>query len=378
VGSAIGQDVGDSPDQPIRHCARTVTAPHLQVTGSGGASNVLPMTEIDPEGAANPGDVPPAVPPGPAPPGYLPSDQVKAVPVLSGARRAVTHPPTRGATTGPGGDLPFLDQPGAPPTTKTVAWRWVFYALAGFVVGQLLAGVFGIVSGHLAGKDAKQITAITSSNTPPAWYVLATLVGLWVGFFGAPWLASRIQGTRRLWADLGVRFKWVDLWGIAIGVGGQVVILLIYAPFQHDIHDFNGPSQKLTGGAHGGGFLLVALATVLLAPFMEELFFRGLLFRALARLCSPSGRGVGVGVGVASGSGRARGAGVVLAVIVDGLLFGLAHGEWVQLAGLALFGAALAAVSYRTGRLGMNMVAHAAFNLVAILTILSDRGGVIH
>ena len=59
------------------------------------------------------------------------------------------------------------------------------------------------------------------------------------------------------------------------------------------------------------------------------------------------------------------------------MLFGLAHGEWVQLAGLALFGAALAAISYRTGRLGMNMLAHAAFNLVAVLTILSQPGGVI-
>jgi membrane protease YdiL (CAAX protease family) len=69
---------------------------------------------------------------------------------------------------------------------------------------------------------------------------------------------------------------------------------------------------------------------------------------------------------------------VAVAVVVDGLLFGLAHGEWVQLAGLALFGAALAAISSRTGRLGMNMVSHASFNLVAVLAILSQRGGVIH
>ena len=75
---------------------------------------------------------------------------------------------------------------------------------------------------------------------------------------------------------------------------------------------------------------------------------------------------------------RARVAGVVLAVIADGILFGLAHGELVQLAGLAVFGIALAAISYRTGRLGMNMVAHASFNLVAVLTILSQRGGLIH
>jgi membrane protease YdiL (CAAX protease family) len=77
-------------------------------------------------------------------------------------------------------------------------------------------------------------------------------------------------------------------------------------------------------------------------------------------------------------AGGARVAGVVLAVIVDGLLFGLAHGEWVQLAGLAVFGMILATVSYRTGRLGMNMVAHASFNLVAIIAIATSSSSVIH
>jgi uncharacterized protein len=265
-----------------------------------------------------------------------------------------------------GQDTPFLDRPGVPPVDKRAAGRWFFYALIGFLVGQIAGGVFGAVAGDLAGKNAAQMARISASSVPPEWYVVSTLIGLWIGFFGAPWLASRTRGTKHLWADLGVRFRWIDLWGIAIGVGGQIVIALLYAPFQHDIHDFNGPSQKLTGGAHGAGFLVVALATVFLAPFMEELFFRGLLFKSLARLFTPAG----------AGPTPARGAGVVLAVIVDGLLFGLAHGEWVQLAGLALFGMVLAAISYRTGRLGMNMVAHASFNAVAIVAILSQRGGV--
>jgi hypothetical protein len=38
----------------------------------------------------------------------------------------------------------------------------------------------------------------------------------------------------------------------------------------------------------------------------------------------------------------------------------------------------LAAVSYRTGRLGMNMVAHATFNLVAIVAIASGGTGLVH
>ena len=344
-----------------------MTAPHLQVIGLGGASNVLSMSDTDPDGVARRAGAAPPRPPGPAPMGFVPADQVRAMPVEIPGRPPPPPLPLPAAG-GAGRDVPFLDRSGVPPLDKSAAWRWFLYALIGFVVGQLAGSVFGAVAGDLAGKNTAQMAAITSASVPPEWYVVSTLVGLWIGFFGAPWLASRTRGTRHLWADLGVRFRWIDLWGLAIGIGGQIVIALVYAPFRRDIHDFNGPSQKLTGGSHGAGFLVVALATVILAPFMEELFFRGLLFKSLARLFTPTG----------AGRTRARGAGIVLAVIVDGLLFGLAHGEWVQLAGLALFGVALAAISYRTGRLGMNMVSHASFNLVAILAILQQRGGVIH
>ena len=264
------------------------------------------------------------------------------------------------------GEVPFLDTPRVPPQTKRQGWIWLVYAVVGFLVGQLGALILGLIAGAIAGKTSAQMQAIATASVPPEWYVVSTLLGLWVGFFGAPWLASRTQGTRNFVRDLGVRFRLIDLVGIAIGIGGQILVALMYAPFQHDIHDFNGPSQKLTGAAHGGGFVVIAIATVAFAPAMEELFFRGLLLKALVRLMTPF-----------RAAGGARAAGVVLAVIIDGLLFGLAHGEWIQLAGLAVFGTILAAVSYRTGRLGMNMVAHATFNLVAIVAIASSNGSVL-
>ncbi len=235
------------------------------------------------------------------------------------------------------------------------------------MAGQVGALVFGLVAGAIAGKSTAQMQAIATAAVPPEWYVVATLLGLWIGFIGAPWLASRTQGTGHFTRDLGVRFRLIDFLGILIGIGGQIIVAVMYAPFQHDIHDFNGPSQKLTGGSHGGGFVIIAIFTVVFAPAMEELFFRGLLLKALVRLLTPL-----------RAAGRARVVGVVLAVILDGLLFGLAHGEWVQLAGLATFGVILAAVSYRTGRLGMNIVAHATFNLVAILAIAFGGSTILH
>ncbi len=332
------------------------------------------MTDSEP-GAPAPG--PPARPPGPVPAGYVPREWVQQAPpppafaasgfpvsAPSPSPSPVPPPPPPPAAAG---DVPFLDTPWVPPQTKRQAWIWLVYAFAGFLAGQIGALVFGQVAGAVAGKTGAQMQAIASAAVPPEWYVVSTLLGLWIGFIGAPWLASRTQGTRNFVRDLGLRFRLIDVLGIAIGIGGQILVAIMYAPFQHDIHDFNGPSQKLTGGSHGSGFVIIAIATVVFAPAMEELFFRGLLLKALVRLFTPL-----------RAAGGARAAGVVLAVILDGLLFGLAHGEWVQLAGLAVFGMILAAVSYRTGRLGMNMVAHATFNLVAIVAIAANGTGLIH
>ncbi len=277
--------------------------------------------------------------PGPPPAGYVPLGRVPA---------ATFRPPEQVPAVGSG----------PPPTTRRAAWRWFVYALLGFVVAQVAGSVFGLVAGAIDGKTSAQMTVIARADVPPEWYVVSSLAGLWVGFIGAPWLASRTAGTRRFLADLGVRFRLIDLpLGLVIGLIGQFGIALLYAPFQHDIKNYNGPTQKLTGSAHGAGVLVIVLAIALLAPLAEELFFRGLLFKALLRLTAPG----------AAASARRRTVGVVLAVVADGLLFGLAHAEWVQLAGLAVFGMVLATVSYRTGRLGMNMVAHMSFNLVAVL-----------
>ena len=280
------------------------------------------------------------------------------------------HPPAYpSAGSGPWHDGPSrTDAPGGP-ATRADGFVWVLFAAIGFLIGQVVALIAISVAAGVTGNGSR-ITAIENLSAPPAWYIASGLVGLWVGFALGPVLASRVRGTRDLVADLGIVFRPVDLWGIAIGIGGQLLVTLIYLPFQSHLHDFNAPTTKLTGGAHGTTFLVISVLTVVGAPFFEELFFRGLLFRGLLGLVGGSGWRVRTGV--------ARVVIVGLAVVADGALFGLAHGELEQLAGLAVFGCILAYVAFRTGRLGMNMVSHATFNLVAVLAIAHNRSGVIH
>jgi membrane protease YdiL (CAAX protease family) len=322
----------------------------------------VPGSGVPPRWHSSPPIVPSVWPPPAPPPAYphLPPPPGSAV-----GPWASPAPPRRPAP--PDGDRPFLDRPGSVPATRADGLVWVVFALVGFVVGQVVGLIFIYGVGGILGQ-AGRIPKFAVAAVPPEWFVGASLVGLWVGLFGGAVLGSVARGTRRLVADLGIRFRPIDLVGIAIGVGGQVVVAIMYAPFIHHIHNFNAPTTKLTGGAHGGGFVVIALLTVFGAPFVEEVFFRGLLLKGLARLLTPPG----------TEASTRRAWGVVAAIILDGALFGLAHGELVQLAGLATFGMVLAVISYKTGRLGMNMVSHASFNAVAVVAILSSRGGVIH
>ena len=238
------------------------------------------------------------------------------------------------------------------------AGRWFLLALLGFLVGQIMSVVAVTVVAASLGKTTS-LSTYAGMAEPPEWYVLASLVGLWVGFLGAPFLATRIGGVRR---HLGLSFKPIDLIGIPIGVVGQFLVAALYAPFIKHLHNFDAPVKKLTGASHGAGLWVIVLSTVFLAPLAEEIFFRGLLFRGLLNLSQ------------IFKSTRARKGGVVTAVVLDGVLFGLAHGELAQLAGLALFGMVLCVLFLKTGRLGMSMAAHAAFNGVAVSVLLVSSG----
>jgi membrane protease YdiL (CAAX protease family) len=256
-------------------------------------------------------------------------------------------------------DIPLSGQfeAGAAPSSSAAAWTWLLFFVLGFVGGQIVAELLAVISASIAG-DSTSLAAIAKLSEPPTWYIVSTLFGLWMGFFAAAWASSWARGTHRLARDMGLRFRWIDLIGVPIGVGGQFLVALMYIPISQHVNHFNqrfdAPSQRLTGSSHGSGYVVIALCTVVGAPFFEELFFRGVLLRALVRLFGAVGGWIGP----------------TLAVVVCGVVFSLFHFEALQFAGLAVFGVILSFVSYRTGRLGMNMVAHATFNLTALTAVI--------
>jgi membrane protease YdiL (CAAX protease family) len=184
-------------------------------------------------------------------------------------------------------------------------------------------------------------------------------VGIWLFFVGGTVFAAQHYWRipTRVLVHLTIRPADLVI-GSVVGVVGQLVVVpVLYLPFE--LHNpslakaISKPAQSLIGIGRGEGLVVVAFVVLIGAPIAEELFFRGLVLRTLADRLSSQAPVV-----------RA-----VLSVGGSGLLFALAHFEPLQFAGLLVVGCAFGALVWITGRLGTSIVAHASFNLVALVAL---------
>ena len=195
--------------------------------------------------------------------------------------------------------------------------------------------------------------------------LLLGYLAVWVPLLSAVLVACFLHGSRSLSHDLGLRFRPLDLlWGLAIGLLARVATSLL------EIAQYGrmGSSSATMGEpVYDGWWLFGALlAPILLAPLVEEVFFRGLLLRAVQ--------------GVASFSGGGRTFSVAIAIVVSGAVFSLVHvlqaGSVTSVAVVGLstfvFGVSVASVATLTGRLGGAIIAHVTFNALVVIPSLFD------
>ncbi len=205
------------------------------------------------------------------------------------------------------------------------------------------------------------LSVADETNTPvalrPAWVTAVSVTALWIPALLALRWVSDHDGTRHFRDDYGLHFRLIDVIGIPIGILCQLVLLpLLYWPLSALFDDTFGkdqvekPARDLVDRLQGGWLVLIVLIVVVGAPLVEELLYRGLIFRSLeARLAAP------------------------LAIVLSAAWFGIAHFEWVQLPGLFAFGIVLAICAHVTRRLGMGVLAHAGFNATTVVMMLSRR-----
>ena len=230
----------------------------------------------------------------------------------------------------------------------------VVASFIGFLVGEILALVLEGL-GALAANFPGGVDALSKVANPPWWANALGLIGLWIGFSSAIYFAhheGRLATLPNQW-----RPKLSDLIYVVLGVAFQFLIDLAYKPFH--FKSLNHPVNHLFKATHGAGFLAIAVMTVLFAPFFEEWFFRGVIFRAIAE----------------GATGMSRRAALILGVLVSAVLFGLAHAEALQFVGLVALGVVLAILVHRTKRLVPSYLTHASFNATALVAVILQRAG---
>jgi len=227
--------------------------------------------------------------------------------------------------------------------------RWgIPDALIGWVVVFLAANIWAIVvivaTGH----------ADESFDELPLAIVALVQLGLATGFFVVPWVVTKTKGNGMV-ADLGVRATWSDIGlGVPLGVILQFLLIPVYWPIlellDKSYDDLEGVAESLTDRANTPiDVIFLVLIVGVMAPIFEEIFYRGLLQRALLK----------------------RGLGPVLSVGLTSVFFGVTHVEPLQTVGLILAGALFGTLAYRTGRLGPAIAAHVGFNMVTVISLLS-------
>ncbi|AQX81141.1 hypothetical protein BWO91_15220 [Plantibacter flavus] len=241
-----------------------------------------------------------------------------------------------------------------------------FIAIIGLLVVVELARAFGILSGDI-GRMLQ-----------------------WVIFDGGILVAlavvCRNRGSGSWVKDFGLRFRWFDVF---IGLGSAIGIQMIGAIVTEFVTAVSGEAPKSNIAAPSPELLWVLLNTVfaaaIVAPFCEELLFRGLLLRGF-RNSILRGRAVGgVRRGASSTPSTARRrAAAVVSVGASALIFAVVHlyEGWgspptMVALGLTIFvlGTVNGVYAAATRRLGPGIWTHVFFNGITVLVMLGRTAG---
>lgn len=249
-------------------------------------------------------------------------------------------------------------RPSGPVSAGEIRPRWglgdFFISWGIWFLVQIIVGV-GIVLVGAFGLDSEDDPSAVLDEVGVGGLAVFLLAS-WFGWLVWPAIMVRVRGLGSFRRDLGLSFRRQDvLPGLAGGalvlVFGMFLNLLWVLISQGGEPPDN--AQSVPEGTSVATWALLFLLVAVGAPIVEEIFFRGLLLRAVAKRWS-----------MAAG------------VVVSSLVFGISHYQFRGFSDLYVvvllcaYGYVLAILTVRSrGRLGAAMVAHGVNNAVAIAAV---------
>jgi len=193
----------------------------------------------------------------------------------------------------------------------------------------------------------------STGDDEPIWVVGLVAASLWVPLIVMLVLLSTRLGTGHFARDYALSFRPVDLVGIPIGVASQLLLVnLVYWPLRSwfpgtfDVEAVEDRARGLFDRADGAWIIVLVLIVVVGAPLVEELVYRGFIHGSLQGRLSDG-----------------------LALLGAAVWFTLIHFTPVEFPGLFAFAIVLGLCFHGTGRLGMAIAAHMAFNATGLILV---------
>lgn len=234
------------------------------------------------------------------------------------------------------------------PGREGATWSWL-EALGVYVVAFLIAGMLTVPVLNLF-EDEVDLANMTATVIA-ALMIVGILIG-WLSVYHRGWVRVMRLPERRRWGSeilAGVLYG-MGLYVVAVVFVGGILLVLLNALSGEQVR----APEQVPQGLPPAGLVLTTLYAIVIAPFGEELFFRGILFRTL----------------------RDR-HGLRIGFLGSAVAFGLIHfipGDAVDAALLMLVmaftGAALAYLYERRGTIVAPIAAHVTFNVIGLALIL--------
>jgi hypothetical protein len=238
--------------------------------------------------------------------------------------------------------------PLAPTGAPVASWGWL-EAVGIYLLAFLAAGIATIPVFAAMGEESDLASIVA---TVAAALTIIGVVLLWLSRAHPGWRSIVRMPTRRAWsadAGAGVLFG-IGLYPLAVVVVGGIILVVLQAISGETVR----APEQVPEDLSPVGLAVTVVYAVAIAPFGEELFFRGVLFRALRdRYGFPVGA---LGSGVAFGLIH-----YIPGPLIDAVLLMLV---------MTFVGAAFAFIYERRGSFTAPWVAHITFNVIGLALIL--------